>query len=559
MRKEKFKKELALLGLIVLIGAFFRLFNLDWGEGWFFHPDENNIGRSISQLEWPQLHPHFFAYGHFSIYLAYFLNQFSNLFKNQPFLAPISFSQAIYSLRFLSGLESVLLIFLVFAIGKRLFNPNFGLVAAALVSLTPGLIQAAHFGTTEPLLTLTLFSSLYFSYKLMGKKPTKKTFLFLGIILGIGLSTKINALIFFVFPFLALFLKPKTSLRGIWAKRKLFLSLSGSFLLAIIVFFLTSPYQILDWGEFSRIIRYEIGIAQGKNLVFYTRQFLKTKPAVFQLGQILPFSLNPILEISGLIGFFLIPFSLIRRKINNQRQRGKILTWLACLIYLPSSLLTFTKWARFTLPLLPFFSLFSLEVLEFFKKSNRQFIFLFLRTLLISAGFLASIAFFSIYARPDIRTTASNWLVENLPSQSLILNEQGNVINLPLKGSFRVTNFDFYNLDDNPDLFEELLDGLEKNDYLLIPSRRIFANHPIDLFPKTGCYFRLLFSGKLGFKEIKKFTAYPRLFNWEFPDEMAEETWSVFDHPVIRIYQKKASYSEEKYRRLFNLCLNSYV
>jgi uncharacterized membrane protein (UPF0127 family) len=46
-----------------------------------------------------------------------------------------------------------------------------------------------------------------------------------------------------------------------------------------------------------------------------------------------------------------------------------------------------------------------------------------------------------------------------------------------------------------------------------------------------------LFSGKLGFEEVKVF-ANPYI---GLMDEQAEETWSVFDHPVIRIYRRKGA------------------
>ena len=104
----KDKKTIFALALVILIGAFFRFYGLGWGEGFFFHPDENNIARSVSQLTWPELHPHFFAYGHFSVYLAYFLNQILSLLKNQSFLGKIPFSQAVYTLRFFSSSASVL-------------------------------------------------------------------------------------------------------------------------------------------------------------------------------------------------------------------------------------------------------------------------------------------------------------------------------------------------------------------------------------------------------------------------------------------------------------------
>ncbi len=116
----------------------------------------------------------------------------------------------------------------------------------------------------------------------------------------------------------------------------------------------------------------------------------------------------------------------------------------------------------------------------------------------------------------------------------------------PTSFNSRPVSFDFYHLDEDSRLFPQLLALLENSDYIFVPSRRLFVNHlrlP-EKYPLTAKYYELLFSGKLGFTEIKKFQA--------LPDESAEETWSVFDHPVVRIYQKKVAISQKEYEELFN-------
>ncbi|KXK09391.1 MAG: hypothetical protein UZ22_OP11002001073 [Microgenomates bacterium OLB23] len=51
------------------------------------------------------------------------------------------------------------------------------------------------------------------------------------------------------------------------------------------------------------------------------------------------------------------------------------------------------------------------------------------------------------------------------------------------------------------------------------------------------------FLGSSGYKLVAEVTSFPRIklfgITWyESIDEHAEETWTVFDHPVIRIYKK---------------------
>ena len=69
------------------------------------------------------------------------------------------------------------------------------------------------------------------------------------------------------------------------------------------------------------------------------------------------------------------------------------------------------------------------------------------------------------------------------------------------------------------------------------------CDYNLKKYPLLNQYYKKLFNGEAGFVEIAEFTSYPRIqiFGktlFEFPDESAEETWTVFDHPVIRIYKR---------------------
>ena len=118
------------------------------------------------------------------------------------------------------------------------------------------------------------------------------------------------------------------------------------------------------------------------------------------------------------------------------------------------------------------------------------------------------------------------------------------MVDLPLNlENYQYESFDFYHLDEVGFLSEDLKYQINRADYIFIPSRRIVVNHPKTIYPKLNKYYDELFSGKLGFKKVVEFNSYPRIEIFgkkiiEFPDETAEETWTVFDHPVIRIYKR---------------------
>ncbi|RLC34187.1 hypothetical protein DRH14_03510, partial [Candidatus Shapirobacteria bacterium] len=194
----------------------------------------------------------------------------------------------------------------------------------------------------------------------------------------------------------------------------------------------------------------------------------------------------------------------------------------------------YTKWFRFMSPLFPLF----LFLASLFIYSLSKF--KFLTSLVFTLSILPAILFFSIYFKTDIRLQASQYLSQNLSADSHLLSEAGNILNIPLTPhTFVVENFDFYNLDTNPRLPGELIEQIFESDYILIPSRRIFANQKGLAFPVSNAYYQALFSGQLGFQPVKKFSIFPEFMS----DELAEETFSVFDHPVIRIYKKQKQLS----------------
>ena len=216
----------------------------------------------------------------------------------------------------------------------------------------------------------------------------------------------------------------------------------------------------------------------------------------------------------------------------------------------------FAKWTRFIAPTFPFFAIFAAFFLDRLYTKNRLASNLLTIALLVTT-FLWTTAFFSIYLHPDVRITASNWIEGNFPKNSTILIEGGNMADIPLKGNFKRIGFDFYNLEEDTETRSKIVAGLEETDYFLIQSRSVFMNHQRlpDQFPKTARFYDALFNGSLGFKQIKQFDSYPGVsllgLNIAFPDEAAEETWSVFDHPVIRAFQKNIKLNREHYAKFF--------
>jgi uncharacterized membrane protein (UPF0127 family) len=209
---------------------------------------------------------------------------------------------------------------------------------------------------------------------------------------------------------------------------------------------------------------------------------------------------------------------------------------------------------------------------------------------------LPGFAHLSIYRTPDVRFQASKWVYENIPEDAYILSETANVVDIPiptLNGKRQTSNiknynyvsFNFYDLDEQTQLQYQLRNHLSQADYIFVPSRRIFTNHTCQNFqfsifnfqsinnkscqylqskyPLLNKYYEDLFSGRLGFTQVAQFSSFPKicLFNVScltFDDEAAEETWSVFDHPVIRIYKKNPNFKIQMSNQAQNPNFSNY-
>jgi len=582
MKSKILKKDYFWLGLIFWLVLFLRFGGISWSLPHHFHPDEWNMGRAITRLSWAnKFNPEFFAYGQFPLYLAYLSAKIYNLL---PWLkiGTIDIAEAVFFLRFWSAFTGIGTVYLVYLISKKIFSRyspspishKLPLFTTLLAAFTPGLIQISHFGTTESLLSFLLLFVVYLSILIYETKKTRY-FIFLGIILGISFGTKITALTFTT-PFgLVLVLMLKTVFTKSENKQKGFLKLLGKFFLTLSLAFIftiiTSPYLVLAFNDSKNTLLYETAVATGKSPVFYTRQFINTLPIVFQLEKIFPYALGWPILILGSLGLLISTILIVKSAIK--KQTGKfdlsllVLTF-TFLTYFFSQTFLFCKWTRFVAPIFPFLAIFGGITLSYLSNLRN------LSYLLVFVSILPGIFFSQIYFKPDIRFQASEWIYQNIPSGAKVLLDTGNVLDIPIlppnsltlsKNSnygLSRTSFDFYHLDENPELLLDLTRELSEADWIFVPSRRIFANHMRfpKKYPQTAQYYQLLFSGQLGFSEVAIFYPYSKfkIFNskFQYSDESAEETWSVFDHPVIRIYKKTFYIPKEQYHQLFVNRLN---
>ncbi len=122
--------------------------------------------------------------------------------------------------------------------------------------------------------------------------------------------------------------------------------------------------------------------------------------------------------------------------------------------------------------------------------------------------------------------------------------------------------------EDEPSKRDHLLLTLDNSDYLAITSNRFYdpmARNPMR-WPLTNFYYQQLFAGKLGYDLVATFQETFQLGPLRISDQYlptytgpkwlneleSEEAFSVYDHPVVFIFQKRADYSAEQVHQLLD-------
>jgi YYY domain-containing protein len=101
--------------------------------------------------------------------------------------------------------------------------------------------------------------------------------------------------------------------------------------------------------------------------------------------------------------------------------------------------------------------------------------------------------------------------------------------------------------------FDRVRQVLEEADYILLSSNRLYRTIPRlpARYPVSTRYYELLFEEALGFERVETFTSYPQLFGWEFVDDAADESFTVYDHPKAIVFAKTHRLSDQEYEALF--------
>ncbi|HSA83288.1 MAG TPA: glycosyltransferase family 39 protein [Patescibacteria group bacterium] len=558
--KKIFSTKLILFAILI-IAATFRLYGLNWDQGFHLHPDERAIILTVEHLSFPPnfeaffnsnspWNPHFFAYGSLPFYTVYIVGQL---------LTPIDPNFSTYLLlhipgRFLSVISDLLTIIIVFFIAKKLFNEKVGLLAAFFYGISVLPIQLSHFYAVDTPLTFFILTTLYLVL-LFYEKPTIKKALLIGITFGMALATKVSAFVLVVAIGASLLHKPKHYRSHVSQFIKQFLTYSFFIIITtILIFLFFSPYALIDFENFWLQTMQQQAMTKDAFTFPYTLQYINKIPYLYELKNIFFFGLGPLLAISAFVGFFFFLSESIKELVE-KKSAQKIILIIFFIIYFGIVGNFAIGFMRYMLPLYPLLCLFAAFItfrfLLFLKdKTKNQFILTTYYILLTTVFLIWPLSFIQIYHHNNTRVDATNWIHQHIPYHSTLLVEHWDD-RLPLQASenYFIEDLELYN-PDTPEKWQKINDQLQRADYIIIASNRLYLPLPkltdcVNLpmhrcYPETTKYYKKLFNGELGFQKVAEFSRYPTipLTSITINDQNADESFTVYDHPKVMIFKK---------------------
>ena len=604
---------LALL-LVLALGAGLRFVGLDWDEGQHLHPDERFLTMVENSLWWPSsmaeylessinpLNPYntphgTYVYGLFPLVLAKFLGGLTGL----------TGYHGVYLVgRVMAGAMDLISVLIVFLIGRRLYDDRVGLAGAFLLAVSALNIQQSHFFTVDTTMAMFLTLALYFAVR-VAQGEGWGSVVGLGVAFGLAISAKISALTFGLVIAAAFLVRmsgvaqggrpggvvSQRRLGGLrlslrleadndeasrllpWVSQLGWAMAAGVTLLvvAFAVFRLVQPQAFLGPGVFGLRLnprwlddmRYIQKLVSGEIDYPPSHQWTGRAPVWYMLKNMVLWGQGLPLGLAAWAGWGWMGW-----EIWKHRRWTHLLPWVWVTFTFGYQSVQFVKTIRYLLPIYPAMALMAgyvvVRLCDSFRRRRRAglpgwrgWAALGGAVLPLAGALLWGTAVAGIYTRPVTRVEASRWIYTYLPPGSAISNELwDDALPLSVDGhaaglEYRMVQMDLY-WEDVPEKREQLYSWLAEVEYIALSSNRLYGSIPRlpNRYPMTTRYYEALFAGELGFEKVGEFTSHPRVLGIPINDDNADESWTVYDHPKVTIFRKRADFDLERVRALFD-------
>jgi hypothetical protein len=545
-------KRFALL-IIILLAFLLRLYGINWDNGGHLHPDERMLIMVADKIHFfDQLNPDFFNYGSLPIYLLKGTTQLLDF----VFKTTISTYDGMLLVgRLLSVFFDLGTLLVVYQITKLLFrNTKYAIISSFLYAISFFPIQNTHFFVVDVFLTFFITGTLYWllSY---AHSPSNRKIFFMGILLAAALATKVTAIIFLPVICIGIFVisfkisKEKTSFYRILTSLSDCMIFICTLIIAHILFM---PYAYISYLQFLNDTLAQTQMSRNAYIFPYTLQYVYTLPYIYFLKNIFLWGVGPVISLLAMSGiaasFYKINknYGAKNKRISSFFSENKlfILFGIYYILYFLIIGKSAVKFMRYMLPLYPFITIIAGATLASINKKTKL-----IAVLICIFAFIWTLSFVHIYTSEHTRIVATKWILKHIPKNSTLAVEHWDD-RLPIYGgeNYNTLEMQIYNTPDDKNKWSTLQGILDKTDYLIIASNRLYT--PLSklsdckkytlCYPLTKKYYENLFANKLNFRKVAEFSANPTIpfLPIEFSDQSADESFTVYDHPKIMIFKK---------------------
>jgi YYY domain-containing protein len=566
------RRRLLTLGALLLILGFaagLRVYGLNWDAGQHLHPDERFLAIVGSKIRFPSdplsyfdtrrspLNPYNardvdgFAYGTAPLFLMRAVADRVGLatYDGVPIVG-----------RWLSTLADLGTVLLVFLLGRTVYGTAVGLVAAALAAATVLQIQLAHFFAVDTFLAFATTLALYAAYR-SWLRWGYASFALLGFAAGLALATKLSAALLAPVVLLAAVVPPPDGRpRRPTSESVTMLAMCG--LVAFVTYRVGEPYSFVgpsffgilpNFQRFDDLYRW-VKISSGEIEVPFMIQWASTPNPRFALTSLVQWGFGPAAGLAALLGLGVAGLELVRW--HRHGRNLLLVVWAA--INLAYFGFQFAKFMRYFLPVYPALAVLAAYLLvqvlpRLFAplRSPWPKLARLVAPAVVAATALFALSFVTIYSRPNTRVAASEWIYQHVPPGSTLAVEHWDDA-LPLRmpgydqryGDVSMNLYD----DESPDKERKLVANLDKADYLILASNRLYGSIPRlpNRYPLAIAYYRALFDGRLGYDLVARFDSNPSLLGITLDSSAAQEDFTVYDHPTVLIFQKSDRFSAQR-------------
>lgn len=394
-----------------------------------------------------------------------------------------------------------------------------------------------------------------------------------------------------------------TEFKVLRAQMPYWIRLSATGGIGILLFCLLSPWSLLDYSGFMSSQNYEWHVVSIADAC-YVLQFKDSLRYLYQLQNLMsvelwwPLGVTVVLGMVWVLGRFFV-------QLARPAKTGTLLPapffkgWgfkfsLADLLLVGWFIAYFgfigawnTKFIRYMVPLIPAFCIFGarflMDALEWAKGrfSHQRFLKPVVLALVLGPSLFYSMAYMHIYRVPHTWIESSVWIFKHIPQNSIVMTEAwddglptgvDHQMDSRVEGTMGPQNYQHKDItpyemhgfptDDSPIKRNYYANLIPTGEYISLASKKLwytltdstpeFRPNGFNAYPITSRYYRCLWSGLLGYKMIAEFHSFPTLFGWEHPDDMAEESFSVYDHPRVYLFKKVETVTPERILKLLD-------